>query len=575
MPFLIRFSATHLISTLAAAALLAAALLAPASAAAFEPVASFGSYGDGAGQLSEPAAIAVGPDGTFFVADYGNNRVDAFSPTGEFRFAFGGGVRPDGGDVCDAGSGCKSGSGFDGGALFAPQGIAVSNSGDVYVAERQNNRVSVFSSSGAFLFAFGKDVNPAGVSAEERGVCSAACQSGSNEGPPPGPGEPAPQGPAGAIGGPSGVAIGAAGRVFVAEAINDRVSVFSPLGKFLFAFGLEVDAKTGEPKCSENCRPGNPSPGGGISIPVGIATMPGGQLAIGDSGNHRIDVYTEEGEFVRALGREVDPAGGGICIVRIECTAGAIEGVGALERPTGLAVSPNGAIIVGDSGYLTEPPVPGAERVSRFNPDGEFLRSFGAGVLDGAAAFQICTALTGCRNGLEATVTGATPHPNGVAEACGGSVFVAESSPGFARIERFGEPGSAAACTLPSQLPPPSLVRGRVVPSNFFRFGRVKRNRRSGTATLTVSIPVAGRLELGGRGIHHLRRTLAGAATVALPIRPIGKFRRQLLASGQRKVMAKITFTPAGGTPRSDERRLTLVKKLEPHPRPKPRQYHR
>jgi DNA-binding beta-propeller fold protein YncE len=565
LSFLIRFSATHLIPTLAAAALLAAALLAPGSAAAFEPVASFGSYGEGAGQLSEPAAIAVGPDGTFFIADYGNNRVDAFSPTGEFRYAFGKGVRSGGGDVCDAGSGCKRGAfGFSGGALLQPEGIAVSNSGDVYVAESLGNRVSVFSAAGSFLFAFGKDVNPVGVSDEEREVCSAVCQPGSNEGLPPSPSEEGPRGPAGAIGGPSGVAIGGAGRVFVAERANDRISVFSPLGKFLFAFGLEVDSKTSEAKCSADCKQGNPSPGGGISAPGGVAAMPGGQLAISNSGNHRLDVYSEEGEFVRAIGREVDPAGGGICVVRVECRAGATEGAGAVSEPAGLAVSSTGAITVGDPGFPVEPPAPGPERVTRFNPDGEFLRSFGAGVVDGTAAFQICTALTGCRNGLESTVPGATPHPYGVAEACGGSIFVAESSEGFARIERFGEPGSAAACTLPGQQPPASLVRGRVVPSNFFRFGRVKRNRQSGTATLTVAVPVAGRLQLGGRGIHHIRRTPTGAATVALPVRLVGKPRRQLLATGHRKALAKITFTPTGGTPRTEQRRLTLVKKLKP-----------
>jgi hypothetical protein len=126
---------------------------------------------------------------------------------------------------------------------------------------------------------------------------------------------------------------------------------------------------------------------------------------------------------------------------------------------------------------------------------------------------------------------------------------------------------------LPGEQPPASLVRGRVVPSNFFRFGRVKRNRQNGTVTLNVAVPVAGRLQLGGRGIHRVRRTPGGAATVAVPVRLVGKLRRQLLSTGNRKALAKITFTPTGGTPRTDERRLTLVKKLKPWP--KPRRPHR
>jgi hypothetical protein len=233
-----------------------------------------------------------------------------------------------------------------------------------------------------------------------------------------------------------------------------------------------------------------------------------------------------------------------------------------VTEPAGLAVSPTGAITVGDTGL---------ERVTRFNASGEFLRSFGAGVLDGTAAFQICTALSGCRAGLDATVAGATPHPFGVAEACGGSIFVAESTSGLARVVRFGEPGGAALCVKPSEQPPPSVIRGRVVPPNFFELGRLRRNRHRGTATLFVSAPGPGRLDLDGRGVMPASRSLGAVVTVALPIRLVGRFRRQLVRAGNRSAMAAITFTPDGGNPRTEERRLTLVKSSKPRPKPRHR----
>jgi DNA-binding beta-propeller fold protein YncE len=543
------------VGTLAAVALLAAALLAPGSALAFEPVSSFGSDGEGAGQLSAPGGVAVGPEGNFFVADTGNDRVDVFGSGGEFLHAFAKGVRPGGGALCDAGSGCQEGEGGDAaGALESPEGIAVSKSGAVYVAEEENDRVSVFSLGGAFMFAFGYHVTASGED-----VCTAetGCQAGSNLRMPENSELFTQTGPEGALAEPTGVAIDPSGRVYVAEAKNNRVSVFDPLGEFLYTFGLEVEGKGAFGNvCTAECIEGNPFPGGGISRPTGIATMPGGLLAISESGSHRIDVYDDEGNFVRAFGHEV-VSGGDVCAERFECLAGSGEGAGALADPAGLAVSPSGTITVGDVGL---------ERVSQFKANGEFVRAFGAGVENGADVFQVCTALTGCQEGLQSTIAGATPLPFGVAEACAGSIFVSGSTSGVSRVERFGEAGSAAICPPPAkQQAPPSTVTVRLVPTNLFQLGRLKRDRRHGTATLLVSVPGSGELDLGGRGVHGVVLHPGAATTVELPVRLVGKYRRNLIDAGRRRVTAAIAFTPDGGTTRTEPRSLTLVRRPRPN----------
>ena len=90
--------------------------------------------------------------------------------------------------------GCSSGRsaapGGGAGQLSFPTGVAVSGSGDVYAAERDNNRVSEFSQVGVFVRAFGKDVGGSGVD-----VCAGSCVAGSAGG------------GAGQLDGPRGVAV--------------------------------------------------------------------------------------------------------------------------------------------------------------------------------------------------------------------------------------------------------------------------------------------------------------------------------------------------------------------------------
>ena len=59
---------------------------------------------------------------------------------------------------------CSGGTmGGDAGQFHNPYGVAVSGSGDVYVADAANERVDEFSQAGVFVRAFGKDVGGSGV----------------------------------------------------------------------------------------------------------------------------------------------------------------------------------------------------------------------------------------------------------------------------------------------------------------------------------------------------------------------------------------------------------------------------
>jgi len=80
-----------------------------------------------------PTNLALSPQGEMYVSDgYGNARVHKFSPDARLLFSWG-----------------KPGAGP--GQFHIPHGIAVDGRGTVYVADRENSRIQLFSPDGEFL----------------------------------------------------------------------------------------------------------------------------------------------------------------------------------------------------------------------------------------------------------------------------------------------------------------------------------------------------------------------------------------------------------------------------------------
>ena len=85
----------------------------------------WGTEGTGAGQFDMPNGVAVAPDGSVYVLDFQNDRIQKFTSAGVFVNKWG---------TKGTGAGQFEGAG----------GVAVAPDGSVYVADTQNDRIQKF-----------------------------------------------------------------------------------------------------------------------------------------------------------------------------------------------------------------------------------------------------------------------------------------------------------------------------------------------------------------------------------------------------------------------------------------------
>ncbi len=479
------------------AAVLALAL--PGSAVAFGPLSSFGEAGGGPGQLNQPRGIAVGGDGTTYVAEYGGQRVSAFASDGAFLRMIG---------VGD---------------LHEPAGVALGPEGNVFVSDSEDDRIVVYSTGGAFVHTFGE----------------------SGEG-------------AGQLDEPFGIEFDRSGLLYVADSSNSRIDVFTPEGDFIRALGKEVDSVGGENECIAECRVGvSDGSAGSMDAPTDVAFGPDDEMVVADGSNNRVDVFSAAGVFIRAFGKEVN-AGvtGDPDICESECQIGiSTPAAGSLGFPSAVAVDAGGNVYVADREHnrvgLSQI---GGAFISAF---GERV------IDEEEPFFQICTVGTGCKAGGTGTLPGAISEPRGIALDCRGAVYVSEQGTGVTRVERFGEAGTGVPpCTEPAAAPisAPAVPVLRV--SNRIRFNGLRLNRRSGTAVLFVRVPGPGRVILHGRGVRRLVRVARREhQRVRLPIRPKVRLMRYLKGHGKARIRVEVTFKPDGGIPKTIEKVVVLRRK--------------
>ena len=384
-----------------------------------------GSEGGGAGQFALPRGVATGSSGDVYVADEYDNRIDEFSAAGAFIEAWGWGVADGASKFETCTSTCQAGiAGGGAGQLYDPAGVATDPSGDVYVADLNNERIDEFSAAGAFIEAYGWGVVD-GASKFEKCTSTTTCRAGTE-----GRG-------AGQLFYPEGVATDSSGDVYVADSENERIDEFSAAGAFNEAYGWGVvDGASKFETCTSTstCQAGIAGGGAGqLDYPLDVATDSSGDVYVADNGNLRIDEFSAAGSFIEAYGWGVVDGASSFETCTSTCQAGLVGyGAGQLYDPIGVATDSSGDVYVVDYG--------GNFRVDEFSAAGAFIKAYGWGVLDGMNHFEICTST--CQGGIDGSGAGELYGAEGVATDSSGDVYVADSAE--ERIDEF----SVGGCTV-------------------------------------------------------------------------------------------------------------------------------
>jgi RHS repeat-associated protein len=282
-------------------------------------------------RFASPEGMAVGPDGSLYIADTGNQRIRRIRPDGVISTVAGVGTWGFGGD---GGPATQAVLGY-------PSKVAVGPDGSLYIADTFNSRI--------------RRVSPEGIISTVAGTATSGFG---------GDGGPATQA---LLNDPSSVAVGPDGSLYIADTNNHRIRRVGPEGIISTVAGTTVgDVRFGGD--------GGPATQARLAYPKDVALGPDGSLYIADTNNHRI--------------RRVGPEGT-ISTVAGEGVAYGFEGDGGpatqarLHDPRGIALGPDGSLYIADL-YN--------DRIRHVSPDGIISTVAGSGVAgfggDGGPARQ-------------------------------------------------------------------------------------------------------------------------------------------------------------------------------------------
>lgn len=115
--------------------------------------------------------------------------------------------------------------------------------------------------------------------------------------------------------------------------------------------------------------------------------------------------------------------------------------------------------------------------------------------------------------------------------------------------------GRTAYCNGPG----PLVQSLKVKAPNNFKFGKLTRNTKNGTAKLKIKLPSPGKLTVSGKQVKQVKRGTKQAATATINIRPKPKAKKQLASTGSAKLQIKVKFVPTGGKAKTKGKAVKLI----------------
>ncbi|MGA8147303.1 MAG: NHL repeat-containing protein [Gallionellaceae bacterium] len=306
-----------------------------------------------------PTGVATDSAGNVYVADSDNNTIRKISPAGVVSTLAGApGV-----------TGSADGTGASA-SFYFPTGVATDSTGNVYVADSDNNTI--------------RKIAPAGVVSTLAGTPAIY---GSADG----------TGAAASFTGLDGVATDSAGNVYMADFDNNTIRKITPAGV--------VTTLAGTPGIY-----GSADGTGAVAsfhFPAGVATDSSGNIYVADSGNNTI--------------RKISPTGEVSTLAGAPGVTGGTDGTGAaasFDNPNGIATDSIGNVYVANTGTIcgggfSSHPCTLKSTIRKITP---------AGVVSTLAG---STATYGSADGTGAAAS--FYHPNGIATDSVGNVYVADT----------------------------------------------------------------------------------------------------------------------------------------------------
>ena len=406
---------------------------------------------DGTGSAARfynPNGVAVDGSGNVYVADRLNHTIRKVTPAGVVSTLAGLAGNPGSSD--GTGSAAR---------FYAPAGLAVDSSGNVYVADTYNSTIRMVTPSGVvstlvglagsrgssdgtgnaarFYYPFGVAVDssgnlyvadthnntirmvaPGGVVSTLAGL---AGSSGSSDG----------TGSAARFNGPSSVAVDASGNVYVADTFNSTIRMVTPGGGVSTLAGLAGNEGDSDGTGSA----------ASFFIPQSVAVDSSGNLYVADCGNSTIRKVTPAGVVSTLAGRA-------------SSSGGSTDGTGSaaqFNEPRGVAVDGSGNLYVADTHNNTLRKVtPGGVVTTLAGQVGSSGSSDGTGT---AARFNLPCGVAVDSSGYVYVVdtynnTLRVVSPGGVVATIAGRARYEGFSDGAGSVARFNAPQGVAVYGL-------------------------------------------------------------------------------------------------------------------------------
>jgi trimeric autotransporter adhesin len=263
-------------------------------------------------QLASPAAIAFDSKGNMFFADYGSSRVRRVDAvTGGVTTVAGSGVK------CAHGyNPCGDGAAATSAQLNLPEAIALDSAGNIFIADASDNKIRrVDAVTKVITSVVGNGnacTNPTLACGD--GAAATAAQ----------------------LNFPEGIAVDAAGNLYVSDTLDHRVRIVSPAGTinpFAGNGGFCHNSTT-------TCGDGHAATLANLFKPQQVAVDGSGNVYIADTGDHKIRIVDTTGTINLFAGSGAQGFGG---------DAGAAASA-ALDLPVGVSVDGSGNVLIADSG---------------------------------------------------------------------------------------------------------------------------------------------------------------------------------------------------------------------------------